>query len=101
MTYILQYVLSFGVEKAFELVDPVSRRTVPRAPEVVKLASEHLDDQVRSEFFATQIEFGTLPHEDPAALRRDLACGRRLLCEAAERAGCRLAAAASAVLSLD
>lgn len=101
MTSLLQSVLSFGVEEEFVLVDPVSRRTVPRAPEVIKLASEHLGDQVRSEFFATQIEFGTLPHEDAAGLRRDLAYGRRVLSDAAERAGCRLAASASAVLSLD
>jgi len=101
MTTILQSVLSFGVEEEFVLVDPVTRRTVPRAPEVIKLASEHLDERVQSEFFATQIEFNTQPHQDVAGLRRDLARGRRILCDAAERSGCLLAAAASAVLSPD
>jgi carboxylate-amine ligase len=101
MTTILQSVLSFGVEEEFVLVDPVTRRTVPRAPEVIKLASEHLDERVQSEFFATQIEFISRPHQDAAGLRQDLARGRRILCDAAERSGCRLAAAASAVLSPD
>lgn len=91
--------LTFGVEEEFVLVDPGTRVTVPRAPEVLKVAADTLDERVAHELYATQIEAHTRPLRRAEDLRADLVEGRRVLAEAAARADCLLVASGSAVLT--
>jgi len=91
--------LTIGVEEEFLLVDPLTRTTVPKAPEVRKLAAESLDERVAHELYATQIEAHTRPAQSAEELRADLVEGRRVLAEAATRSGCLVVASASAVLT--
>lgn len=91
--------LTIGVEEEFLLVDPLTRITVPKAPEVRKLAAESLDERVAHELYATQIEAHTRPAQGAEELRADLVEGRRVLAEAATRSGCLVVASASALLT--
>lgn len=91
--------LTFGVEEEFVLVDPGTRVTVPRAPEVRKIAADTLDERVAPELYATQIEAHTRPLRRAEDLRADLVQGRRVLAEAAARADSMLVASGSAVLT--
>jgi carboxylate-amine ligase len=91
--------LTIGVEEEFLLVDPLTRVTTPRAAEVRKLAAETLDERVAHELYATQIEAHTRPVQSAEELRLDLLEDRRVLAEAATRAGCLLVASGSAVLT--
>ena len=91
--------LTMGVEEEFLLVDPSTRITVPRAPEVLKLAAESLDERVAHELYASQIECHTRPVRGAEELRADLVKGRQVLAEATARSGCLLVASASAVLT--
>ena len=91
--------LTMGVEEEFLLVDPATRTTVARAPEVCKLAAECLDERVARELYASQIESHTRPAAAAEELRADLVEGRQVLAEAAARSDCLLVGSASAVLT--
>ncbi|MFJ8041690.1 YbdK family carboxylate-amine ligase [Kitasatospora sp. NPDC096147] len=84
--------LRFGVEEEFLLVDPVSRRTVPAAPEVLPSAARRLGSRAQAEFLATQVEACTRPVLTAGDLSAELAATRAALTAAAGAAGCRLAA---------
>ncbi|GAA1986211.1 carboxylate-amine ligase [Catenulispora subtropica] len=91
--------LTLGVEEEFMLVDPATRITVPRAPEVRALATPRLGERVAPELYATQIEAHTRPAKQVKELRKDLVEGRRALAEAATREGCMIVASGTAVLT--
>ncbi|NUR28599.1 MAG: YbdK family carboxylate-amine ligase [Catenulispora sp.] len=91
--------LTLGVEEEFVLVDPASRVTVPKGPEVRKLAADRLDERVSDEFYATQIEVHTRPLKGAVELRADLVEGRQALSEAAIHSDCLLVASGSSVLT--
>ncbi|GAA2015584.1 glutamate--cysteine ligase [Catenulispora yoronensis] len=91
--------LTVGVEEEFLLVDPTTRSTVPRCPEVLKVGADRLGDRVSSELYETQIEAHTRPMAEALELRADLAEGRRVLAEAAARNDCLIVASGSAVLT--
>lgn len=91
--------LTFGVEEEFVLVDPVSRFTVPRAPEVHQFAAARLGEQIAREFYSTQIELNTRPAKRAEDLRKDLVDCRRALTAAAAHSGCMLVASGTAVLT--
>ncbi|MFJ8621861.1 YbdK family carboxylate-amine ligase [Kitasatospora sp. NPDC093550] len=91
-------VIRFGVEEEFLLVDPVTRRTSPRAHLVVPHASRTLGDRAQYEFLTTQVEMCTRPVTSALALHAELVAGRLAMVAAAENAGCRLAATGTAVL---
>lgn len=95
----IDQVLTFGVEEEFVLVDADTRVTTPRGAEVLADARTRLDGRVQPEFYATQVEVNSRPARTAAALRADLVNARKVLAEAADRAGCRLVAAGSAVLT--
>ena len=83
-----------GVEEEFLLVDPVTRRLVPLAREV--LESARVVGPGRSmehELQLFQIETATGVCHGLADLRAELVGLRRTLAEAAERSGCRIASA--------
>ncbi|WP_051742825.1 YbdK family carboxylate-amine ligase [Kitasatospora sp. MBT66] len=91
----------FGVEEEFLLVDPVTRRTVPRAHLVVPHAARALGARAQHEFLASQVEACTHPVTTAAGLRSELLRARRVMAEAAESAGCLLVATGTAVLPSD
>ncbi|MFF5448037.1 glutamate--cysteine ligase [Streptomyces sp. NPDC012888] len=91
-------VLSMGVEEELLLVDRSSRRPVDRAPAVVATAAAALRDQVRTRFFAAQLELCTKPVGDAAALRAELTRLRRGAATAAAEYGCRLVATGTPVV---
>ncbi|MGW2254818.1 carboxylate-amine ligase [Kitasatospora sp. NPDC001660] len=93
--------LRFGIEEEFLLVDPTTRRTVPRAHLVVPHAARTLGDRAQHEFLATQVEACTRPVTTAVDLRSELVCARRAMAEAAENAGCLLVATGTAVLPSD
>ncbi|HEX3394662.1 MAG TPA: glutamate--cysteine ligase [Acidimicrobiales bacterium] len=86
---------TIGVEEEFLLVDPDSRRLVPRAERVLALARAGAGDgqQVDHELQQSQLETGTGVCRTAAELRGELVRLRRSAATAAEQVGCRLAAA--------
>ncbi|MEN3315608.1 MAG: glutamate---cysteine ligase / carboxylate-amine ligase [Acidimicrobiaceae bacterium] len=86
---------TIGVEEEFLLVDPESRRLVPRAERVLTLARAGAGDgqQVDHELQQSQLETGTGVCRTIAELRGELVRLRRAAVGAAEQVGCRLAAA--------
>lgn len=84
--------LTVGVEEEFLLVDPVSGAAAPAVEAVLAEVPPELRGQVQHEFQASQIEIGSPPGLDLAALRHSLGLLRAGLAEAADRAGVRLVA---------
>ncbi len=87
--------LTIGVEEEFLLVDPETRRLVPRADEVVADARAAGGAKVEHELQLVQVEADTAVCRTLSELRAQLGGLRRTLAAAAERAGCRLASAGS------
>jgi glutamate---cysteine ligase / carboxylate-amine ligase len=81
-----------GVEQEFLLVDPETRRPVPRGPDVRRLAGRDTDLNVQLELTPYQVETATPVCATVAELGEQVHRGRELLAAAAERAGCRLVA---------
>ncbi|MDI2125385.1 carboxylate-amine ligase [Yinghuangia seranimata] len=90
--------LTVGVEEEFFLVDRMTRRAVPRAPEVLAWGRDMLGDRLHPEFLRTQVEAASRPASTLAALLRDLVGMRRGAAAAAAFADCRIAAGGTAVL---
>jgi len=84
-----------GVEEEFLLVDPVTRAPVRAAPAVARTPGDSAVE-IHRELSPTQIELVTGVCADLAQLRGQLVSGRRLLVDAAARAGCRLIASGTA-----
>ncbi|WP_246060928.1 carboxylate-amine ligase [Nocardioides dongxiaopingii] len=84
-----------GVEEELWVVDPGSRRAVPRAPQVLRLA----DDDVERELFRHQVEIHSDPSTDLDDVGRDLRAARSGAGRAAEGAGLAVVASAVAVLA--
>ncbi|MFF7633199.1 glutamate-cysteine ligase family protein [Kitasatospora sp. NPDC008050] len=90
--------LRFGVEEEYLLTDPVTGRTVPRAPAVLGTARQALGERAQPEFLASQIEAGTSPVATAEELHRELVAIRRAMAAAARRSDCLLIASGTAVL---
>lgn len=84
--------LTVGVEEEFLLVDPASGAATPAVEAVLAEVPPELRGQVQHEFQASQIEIGSPPGLELAALRHSLGLLRAGLAEAADRAGARLVA---------
>ena len=84
---------TIGVEEEFCIVDAASGELRPLAEQVLPLAKEALDGQVEAELNRSQIETGTQVCTTLADVRVELERLRRLLAEAAGRAGCRVVSA--------
>jgi carboxylate-amine ligase len=84
--------LTVGVEEEFLLVDPVTGIAVPAVDDVLARVPPELRGQVQYEFQASQIEIGSPPGLELAALRHSLGLLRAGLSRAAEEAGVRLVA---------
>lgn len=99
---------TMGVEEEFLLVDPETRRSVPRALDVLARAAAAGEPRrpppgggLHGELLTTQVEAATgicATHEE---LRRQLKDGRRRLADAARAAGVRLVSSGTAVLPGD
>ncbi len=93
---------TIGVEEEFLLVDPVSRRLVPRAAEVLA-QTKQLADQggaVQHELQLSQIETGTGVCHDLGQVRNELNALRRGVGTAARDVGCRIASSGTYPLPL-
>ncbi|NHA67449.1 carboxylate-amine ligase [Phycicoccus flavus] len=86
-------VRTVGVEEELFLVDPETRASAPRSPEVLKRFAENEPDadpeDLGKELFKHQLETRTPPRRSLEELREDLARGRRFAAQAAEAAGLR------------
>lgn len=84
-----------GVEEEFLLVDPDSRRLVPRAERVLPpaRAASGAGQQVDHELQQSQVETGTRVCRTLGELRGEVVRLRRAVAAAAERTGCRVASA--------
>lgn len=86
-----------GVEEELFLVDPETRLSSPRSPQVLQHARAQDPgsgaDDLDREFFRHMVETRTPPTASMADLREHLLRGRRLAAEAAEAAGLATAAA--------
>ncbi len=86
---------TLGVEEEFLLVDPETRRLVPRADEVLEDARADGEAKVEHELQLVQVEAGTAVCRTLSELRDQVAGLRGTLSASAERAGCRIASAGS------
>ncbi|MEV1285625.1 glutamate--cysteine ligase [Micromonospora sp. NPDC049679] len=84
--------LTVGVEEEFLLVDPATGAAVPAVDAVFAEVPAELRGQVQQEFQTSQIEIGSPPGVELAAVRHSLGLLRTGLSDAAERAGARLLA---------
>ncbi|MET0133749.1 MAG: YbdK family carboxylate-amine ligase [Kibdelosporangium sp.] len=92
--------MTVGVEEEFLLVDPVTRRTAPRAEAVLKLTGPlPRGAKTHPELFSTQVEFASGVCESGTELREQLAEGRRVLALAAAREGLALVSSGTAILT--
>ncbi|OIV38965.1 hypothetical protein BIV57_03140 [Mangrovactinospora gilvigrisea] len=90
----------FGVEEEFLLVDPVTRRTVPRA-DLVLDAAHGPGGGYTHELFPTQIETATVPVPTLRELRAELRRLRAGAGAAAKAGGCRVVGSGTPVLAAD
>jgi carboxylate-amine ligase len=86
---------TLGVEEEFLLVDPETRRLVPRAEEVLADARADGQAKVEHELQLVQVEAGTAVCQTLSELHGQVGGLRKTLSDAAERAGCRIASAGS------
>lgn len=84
--------LTVGVEEEFLLVDPKTGTAAPAVHEVIANVAPELRGQVQLEFQTSQIEIGSPPGLDLAALRHSLGLLRTGVSDAAEQTGVRLLA---------
>lgn len=84
---------TIGVEEEYQLIHPGTRELRQRAARVLPEAREALGDEVTNELFLSQIEIGTPICRSLAEVRAALVERRRAVIAAAERVGCRVAAA--------
>ena len=84
---------TIGVEEEFCIVDAGTGELRPLGERVLPLAKEVLDGQVEAELNRSQIETGTQVCRTLAEVRAELDRLRRLLREAAARAGCSVVSA--------
>ncbi|HEX2043427.1 MAG TPA: carboxylate-amine ligase [Acidimicrobiales bacterium] len=84
---------TLGVEEEFLLVDPDTRRLVPRADDVLADARADGEAKVDHELQLVQVEAGTAVCRTLSELRDQVLALRKTLADAAERAGCRIASA--------
>lgn len=90
-----------GVEEELLLVDPETRATLPRAPQVLQYAADHDAEpagELDHELFAHQLETRTPPVLDATDLHRHLVRLRRRAADAAEAVGARTAATGAVLL---
>jgi carboxylate-amine ligase len=88
----------FGVEEEFLVVDPATRKVVPRAGEVVRRAEARLGPRISGEVTQLQVETKTAPCTSVEELLGQLAEGRAAAGAAAEAEGLRIVASATPVL---
>ena len=86
---------TLGVEEEFLLVNPETRRLVPKADAVLAHAPADGETTVKHELQLAQVEAGTAVCRTLAELRAEIVGLRRTLAAAAESAGCRIASAGS------
>lgn len=86
------------VEEEYLVVDPETRRTTPRAEEVVKAASAVLGERVTSEITRFQVEVHTAPAADLAEVAVRLRTARRAVAEAARSCGLAVMASGTPLL---
>jgi carboxylate-amine ligase len=103
-------VRTLGIEEELLLLDPATRRVVPRAPHVLKEFREHgrgreqaraATDELDQELFRHQLETRTDPTRDVAEAFAQLVAARRTAGEAAGAAGLAIGAAAIVPLGGD
>ena len=87
-----------GVEEEFHLVDRVTRRLAPRAPELLDLLSS--EDCYVAEMQQCVVETNTAVVDDLPALRNELIARRTRLAEAAAQLGLGIVAAGAVPLAL-
>ncbi|MFD9734894.1 glutamate--cysteine ligase [Umezawaea sp. NPDC059074] len=85
--------VTMGVEEEFLLADRVSRRTVPRAPAVLKRVRPDGPGLAHAELLTSQVEASTGVCEDVDEVREHLVSGRERLAEAARQEDALLLAA--------
>jgi carboxylate-amine ligase len=84
--------LTVGVEEEFLLVDPATGAATAAVDAVMSRVPDELRGQVQHEFQTSQIEIGSPPGLDLAAVRHSLGLLRAGLATAADEAGVRLLA---------
>jgi len=89
--------LTLGVEEEFHVVDPATRRLVPRAPEV--LAAFPASPRVKPELQDSVVEGNSAVATDLAGLTADLTALRTEIVTAAEAAGLAVVAAGTVPLA--
>jgi carboxylate-amine ligase len=84
---------TIGVEEEYQIVDAETRELRPRAGRILPGAQEAVGDDATTELYLSQIEIGTPVCRSLADVRDELVRHRRAVIAAAERDGCRIAAA--------
>jgi carboxylate-amine ligase len=84
-----------GVEEEYQIVDLQTRELRPRSLRILPRAQATVGEQVTPEMYLSQIEIGTPVCATLAEVRAELTRLRREVNAAAEREGCRIAAAAT------
>lgn len=90
--------LRFGIEEEYFVVDPVSRRVVPRAAAVVRRAGDALGERASTELIAFLAEAKTPPCDDRDKLAEQIRVMRGVMARAAFVEDVRLAATGTPVL---
>lgn len=88
---------NIGVEEEFNLIDTVTRRLTPRAPE---LLARLPDDAYVDELQRCVVETNSAVHDDLAGLRADVVTHRRILRDAAAELGMSVVAAGAVPLAV-
>jgi glutamate---cysteine ligase / carboxylate-amine ligase len=84
---------TIGVEEEYQIIDAETRELRQRAGRILPGAKEAVGDDVTNELYLSQIEIGTPVCRSLGDVRDELVRHRRAVIAAAERDGCRIAAA--------
>jgi carboxylate-amine ligase len=82
---------TIGIEEEFQILDPVTLGLSNRYEELVAAADDDLAHHLDGELIASEIEFKTSAVSRFSEAARQLAWGRRALCDTAERLGAQIA----------
>ncbi len=84
---------TIGVEEEYQIINPETRELRQRAGRILPRAQRAVGDEVTNELYQSQIEIGTPVCRSLAEVRTELVRLRKGVIAAAERDGCRIAAA--------
>lgn len=90
---------TLGIEEEYQVIDPETRELTSHQQQIVEVANEHFDDQVKAEMHQAVVEVGTKICSDIHDARKQISELRGTICHLAKDLGYRIGAAGTHPIS--